>query len=75
MELLLFNVSFSVFQREYFEPRDPEVQSNHNHVTSTLDDHMDETTRVLTRTLSIGENNVNSNKWENSTVCPNSSVT
>lgn len=61
--------------RDYFMPREPEIQSNHNHVTTSLDDHVDETTVVLSRTLSIGENCVNSNKWENNHACANSSVT
>lgn len=66
---------FLFLQRDYFEPREPEIQSNHNHVTTSLDDHVDENTVVLSRTLSIGENCVNTNKWENNHACANSSVT
>ncbi|XP_060568232.1 glutamate receptor ionotropic, kainate 2-like isoform X3 [Ruditapes philippinarum] len=61
--------------RKLFAPREPEIQSNHNHVTTSLEDHVDETTVVLSRTLSIGENCVNTNKWENNHACANSSVT
>ncbi|XP_053400242.1 glutamate receptor ionotropic, kainate 2-like isoform X3 [Mercenaria mercenaria] len=61
--------------RDFCSPREPEIQSNHNHVTTSLEDHVDETTVVLSRTLSIGENCVNTNKWENNHACANSSVT
>ncbi|XP_052795001.1 glutamate receptor ionotropic, kainate 3-like isoform X2 [Mya arenaria] len=61
--------------RDYCEPREEEIQTNHNHVTTSIDDHIDETTVALARTLSIGENCVMSNKWENNINCPNSSVT
>ncbi|XP_052281540.1 glutamate receptor ionotropic, kainate 2-like isoform X2 [Dreissena polymorpha] len=61
--------------RDLFEPvPTSDLQSNHNHTTTPFEDRIDHTAIVLSRTLSIGENNAMSNKWENISACPNAFV-
>ena len=59
-----------VFQkpRLYTDPRDIDIQVNHNHVHNAVDDRIDET-NALTRTLSLGENSASHNRWEARNAC------